>query len=214
MKPLLLAAALACALPLGALAQTVSLAGVLGSKALLIVDGSAPKGVAPGETFQQVKVISVERDAATVEIAGKRLLLRMGDSPASVGARGGAAGGNKIVLTGDSRGHFFSQGSINGHLMQFMVDTGATAVAFSVAEAERMRLDYKAGQAGLVGTANGTTQGWRIKLRSMRVGEVEVSDVDAIVIPSAMPYALLGNSFLSRFQMTRNNDQMVLERRP
>lgn len=218
MKTLLLAKALlltaACALPWGALAQSVSLAGVLGAKALLIVNGGAPKGVGPGETHQEVKVISVERDAATVEVAGKRQVLRMGDSPASIGARGGPAGGNRIVLTGDSRGHFFSQGSINGHLIQFMVDTGATAVSFSVAEAERMRLDYKAGQPVRMNTANGSAHGWRVRLSSMRLGEVEVYDVEAVIIPAPMPFALLGNSFLSRFQMTRNNDQMVLEKRP
>lgn len=220
-----LAAALlvACVLPAGALAQpapaaaaqtSVSLAGVLGSKALLIVNGSPPKGVAPGESHQDVKVVSVERDTATVDVAGKRLVLRMGDSPASIGARGGPAHGNRIVLTGDSRGHFFSQGSINGHLLQFMVDTGATSVAISQVEADRMRLDYKSGQAIRLGTANGVTQGWRIRLNTMRLGEVDVYDVEAVVIPASMPFALLGNSFLSRFQMTRNNDQMVLEKRP
>jgi aspartyl protease family protein len=40
-----------------------------------------------------------------------------------------------------------------------------------------------------------------------------VYDVDAIVSSGAMPYVLLGNSFLARFQMTRTNDQMVLEKR-
>ena len=54
---------------------------------------------------------------------------------------------------------------------------------------------------------------WRVKLDSVRVGDVEVRGVDAAVLPNTMPYVLLGNSFLSRFQLTRNNDQMVLERR-
>jgi aspartyl protease family protein len=42
---------------------------------------------------------------------------------------------------------------------------------------------------------------------------VEVRDVDASVVPGNMPYILLGNSFLGRFQMKRENEQMVLERR-
>jgi aspartyl protease family protein len=54
---------------------------------------------------------------------------------------------------------------------------------------------------------------YQVKLSSVRVGEVEVYDVDASVLPLAMPTVLLGNSFLTRFQMTRQNDQMVLERR-
>src|SRR6185369_10284299 len=71
----------ACA---AASAQSVALQGMLGSKALLIVDGTAPKTVAPGETHKGVKVISTSGDEAVVEIAGKRHLLRVGDAPASV----------------------------------------------------------------------------------------------------------------------------------
>jgi aspartyl protease family protein len=47
----------------------------------------------------------------------------------------------------------------------------------------------------------------------VRIGDVELYDIDASVMPASMPFVLLGNSFLGRFQMTRNNDQMVLERR-
>jgi aspartyl protease family protein len=63
------------------------------------------------------------------------------------------------------------------------------------------------------GTANGLAQGWRVKLASVRIGDVEVYEVDAVVTPQGMPFVLLGNSYLNRFQMRRDNDQMVLERR-
>jgi aspartyl protease family protein len=52
-----------------------------------------------------------------------------------------------------------------------------------------------------------------MKLDSVRIGDVEVFGVDAIVTPQPMPFVLLGNSFLTEFQMTRTNDQMVLEKR-
>lgn len=211
--PVLLAALLAGALwaPGIAGAQAVSLAGVLGSKALLVVDGSAPRGVAAGETHQGVKVLSVGRDEAVIEIKGTRSTVRLGEAPVSVGARAG--GGRKIVLMSDSRGHFVNQGLINGRVMQFMVDTGATTVAIGKPDADRMGLEYQTGQPVRMNTANGVAQGWRIRLNSVRIGEVEVFNVDAIVTPQAMPYVLLGNSFLGSFQMTRNNDQMVLEKR-
>ncbi len=64
-----------------------------------------------------------------------------------------------------------------------------------------------------MGTANGVVNVWRVRLDSVRVGDVEVHGVEASILPTSMPYVLLGNSFLSRFQMTRSNDQMVLERR-
>jgi len=197
-----------------AAAQTVALAGMLGGKALVIVDGGAPKTVAAGESHKGVKVVSTQGDAAVVEIGGKRHTLRVGDAPASVGGSGGGdASGKRIVLSAGSGGHFFTSAQINGQAVQVMVDTGATMVALSVAEAQRIGLNYRAGQATQVSTANGVIPAWRIKLGSVRIGDVMVYDVDAAVSAGSMPYVLLGNSYLSRFQMTRTNDEMVLEKR-
>jgi aspartyl protease family protein len=194
-------------------AQSVALQGMLGSKALLIVDGSPPKSVGAGETHRGVKVLSTVGDQAVVEYGGKRHTLRVGDAPASVGGSGGGPRGNRIVLPAGSGGHFMAQGAINGRAVQFMVDTGATSVAMGLPEAERLGIDYKNGQLARSSTANGVVTTWRVKLASVRIGDVEVYNVDGTVLPSGMPYILLGNSFLTRFQMTRNNDQLVLERR-
>jgi aspartyl protease family protein len=195
-------------------AQSVALQGMLGSKALLIVDGAAPKTVAPGETWMRVKVVSTSGDQAVVEVDGKRHTLRVGEAPASVGGKGGApARGNRIVLPASSGGHFVTAGAINGQAVRFMVDTGATTIAMGLSEAQRIGLDYKAGQLGYSSTANGTVATYRVKLASVRISDVEIYDVEAAVLPTGMPYVLLGNSFLNRFQMKRENDQMVLERR-
>ncbi len=193
-------------------AQSVALSGVLGSKALVVVDGSPPKTLNVGEVHQGVKLISVSGDQAVVDIKGQRSTVRVGDAPVSVGARRDTTSSNKIVLPLSSGGHFMAQGSINGKAIQFMVDTGATTVAMGVNDAKRMGIDYQKGQLIRMGTANGVTQGWRVKLNSVRIGDVEVYDVEAVVGPD-MPFALLGNSFLSRFSMNRTSDQMVLERR-
>ena len=69
-------------------AQSVALAGMLGSKALLIVEGTAPKSVAAGETHQGVKVIATAGDQAVIEQDGKRRTLRVGDAPVSLGGAG------------------------------------------------------------------------------------------------------------------------------
>jgi aspartyl protease family protein len=47
----------------------------------------------------------------------------------------------------------------------------------------------------------------------VRLNDVEVREVDAVVTPTSMPFVLLGNSYLARFQMSRNSEQMVLEKR-
>ncbi|GKT16323.1 TIGR02281 family clan AA aspartic protease [Acidovorax sp. SUPP2522] len=212
LRALPLAAALVLA-PWQAHAQAVALSGILGGKALLVVNGGAPRGVGPGESHQGVKVVSVGRDEAVVELAGARRTLILGEAPVSVGSRGATGTGRRVVLTADSRGHFVNSGTINGRPMQYLVDTGASTVAIGQPEAERMGLAYRSGQPVVLGTANGTAQGWRIKLDSVRIGDVEVLGVDAVVTPQAMPFVLLGNSFLNEFQMSRINDQMVLEKR-
>ncbi|HNW03349.1 MAG TPA: retropepsin-like aspartic protease, partial [Burkholderiaceae bacterium] len=89
----------------------------------------------------------------------------------------------------------------------------ASMVSISAPDADRMGLNYKGGQPIRLSTANGVTNGWKIKLSSVRLGDVEIYEVDAVVSPAAMPYVLLGNSYLTRFQMTRTNDQMLLEKR-
>ena len=203
--------ALALLSPMLADAQSaVALAGILGSKALLVVNGSAPRGVGAGESHQGVKVLAVGKEEAVVEIDGARRSLRLGEAPVSVGS---ASAGKRVVLAADSRGHFINTGQINGQHMQYMVDTGASMVAIGKPDADRMGLTYQSGQPVRMSTANGVTQAWRIRRNSVRVGDVEVFGIDAVVTPQPMPYVLLGNSFLGQFQMTRTNEQMVLEKR-
>ena len=194
-------------------AQSVALAGMLGNKALLVVNGTAPKTVAAGETHEGVKVISTSGDQAVVEQNGKRNILRIGEAPVNVGATKSGGKGNRIVLVAGTGGHFMTAGQINGKAVQFMVDTGATSVAMGAQDAERTGINFRIGQPVMMSTANGSVQGYRIKLDSVRVGDVEVFGVDAVVTPQPMPYMLLGNSFLTRFQMLRENDQMTLTKR-
>ena len=198
---------------LGAAAQTVTLQGIMGRQALLVVDGGSPRGVAPGDSYKGVKVIATSGELAVIEVGGQRQTLRVGESPVSIGGNGPAARGTRIVLTAGSGGHFTTQGSINGRTASFVVDTGATLVTMSAADAQRLGVNYRAGEQGYSSTANGVVPAWRIKLASVRVGDVEIHDVDALVAPQPMPFVLLGNSFLARFQMKRDNDQMVLDRR-
>lgn len=197
-----------------AYAESVALAGMIGSKALLVVDGSALKSVAAGETHQGVKVISTSGDQAVIEQSGKRQTLRVGEAPVSMGGSAGGSGrGSRIVLLESGGGHFMTAGQINGRAVQFMVDTGATSIAMSTFDAERAGISYKTGQPVRMSTANGESMGYRIKLNSVRIGDVELYEVDAVVTPQPMPFVLLGNSFLTRFQMKRENNLMTLDKR-
>jgi aspartyl protease family protein len=208
----LLAAAALLAAPLLAAAQTVTLNGSMGERAALLVIDGQPRTLSVGATVQGVKLVSVSGHEAQVEYGGRRVALTAG-TPVSVGSPGAARGGNEIVITAGPGGHFLASGSINGRAVQFMVDTGATLVSMSQSDADRMGIDYRSGQRGIAGTANGQVVAWRVVLSSVRVGDVELANVPALIMPAAMEYVLLGNSFLSRFSMRRENDEMRLVRR-
>lgn len=195
-------------------AQSVAMTGGMGSRALLVINGGQPKAMAAGDSHQGVKVLSVSSEQAVVDIGGKRQTVRLGEGPVSVGGSGGGGGGgSQIVLTAGRGGHFHSLGSINGRSVNFVVDTGATLVAMSVDEARRIGLKYEHGERGYTSTANGVIRAYRVKLNSVRIGDVELHNVEGSVSEGSMPYVLLGNSFLGRFQMKRENDQLTLTKR-
>ena len=191
----------------------MQLGGVMGSKAMLVVNGQ-PQMMLVGESRGGIRLVSLQGDQAQVEYGGRVQTLRVGASPVAVG--GAPAGGNRgreIVLVAGPGGHFITGGAINGQSVSFLVDTGATTIALSQAEAARIGLDLSNGRRGLTSTANGVVPVIGVTLSSVRVGEVEVINVPAAVIPASMPHVLLGNSFLTRFNMRRENDVMRLERR-
>jgi aspartyl protease family protein len=206
----LAAALLACAAA-AAQAQSVSLSGKLGDKALLIIDG-APRTLAVGASAQGVKLVSVNDAGAVVEVGGKRVNLVLGAAQVNLGGSA-AEGGTRIVLSAGQGGHFLTEGTINGKLTRFLVDTGATTVAMSRTEAEKLGIDWKKGERGYSNTAGGVVETSKLRLASVRVGDVTVYDVEASIVPASMPFVLLGNSYLSRFQMKRENDLLTLDKR-
>ncbi len=195
------------------LAQSVTLAGSMGNRALLVIDGQ-PHMLAVGQSAMGVTLLQLSNGQAQVQRDGTTATLRLGAAPARLsGTANPVPAAREIVLPVGPGGHFTSSGAINGRPVQFMVDTGATLVAISQTEADRIGLDYRHGERGMTQTANGAVPVHRVSLGAVRVGEVEVANVDAVVIPAQMPYVLLGNSFLGRFQMRRENDTLRLERR-
>ncbi len=195
-----------------AFAQSVSLSGSLGDKALLVIDG-APRTLVVGASVQGVRLLSVSGSNAVVEVKGQRVALALGGAQVNLGGTAGDSGAAQIVLSADSGGHFVTSGTINGKSARFLVDTGATNLALSQSEAQKLGIDYRQGERSTSMTANGPVPVYRVMLASVRVGEVQVYNVEATVVPLQMPFVLLGNSFLTRFQMKRENDVLTLTRR-
>lgn len=202
-------------LALAASAQTpparVQLNGMLGARAaLLLIDGE-PRTVEVGATALGVRLVALEDGRAVIEVGGRRQTLALGAAPARIVST--APAGRQIVLPVGPGGHFTMNGAINGRYTTFLLDTGSTSVALSQIEADKLGLRYQQGRQVITHTANGVVPAYMLELASVRIGEVEVRNVEAIVIPGQMPHVLLGNSFLNRFQMRRENDVMTLELR-
>jgi aspartyl protease family protein len=192
-------------------ATEVLLAGLFPGKALMVIDGHAPRSVEVGATSPEgVKVLSVDRDGANVEADGRRLRLEVGQSAINVGSRGGTG---EIRLQADSAGHFMTQGAVNGASMQFIVDTGASLISIGHSDAMRAGIDYLKGKPNTSMTANGVINVWLVTLDTVKVGDVTLRNVPAFVHNQDMPFALLGMSFLNRMDMRRDGSVMNLHQR-
>ena len=125
-----------------------------------------------------------------------------------------ASDGRTLNIPRDARGHFETEGRINGQPIDFMVDTGASTIALNETSAASFGLrpspgDYKVS----VSTANGTVKAARTQIAMVDIGGLVVRDVDALVLPDdALSENLLGLSFLSRLKRFEYaNGTMVLE---
>ena len=189
----------------------VGLAGLFPGKALLTINGGAPRIVAIGvATEEGVKVLSVQGETATIEVDGKKRVLRVGQNVASQSSGSGPA---SATLTADAAGHFLTTGNVNGTTIRFIVDTGASTISIGASDARRIGIDPSKGQMGYSQTANGVTQVSLVKLNSVRVGDIVLNNVDATVHQQDLPFALLGMSFLNRMEMQRNGETMTLKQR-
>ena len=194
-----------------AAAADVALIGTFESKAaILSLDAGAPKTLKVGQTFGGVTLISVEKDRATIEVDGKRRELVRGQTYSS---RTGASGAQSVTLSAGAGGHFITDGQVNGAAIRFMVDTGASTVAIPASDAIRLHLDYKKGRRGTTQTAAGPAEVFLVRLNSVRIGDIEVQNVEAVVIERGLDIALLGNSFLNRMDMRRDGATMTLVRK-
>lgn len=106
----------------------------------------------------------------------------------------------RVALEANSYGHFHVDAEINGRTIELMTDTGATFVALSYETA--LELGYSPASlkfSGRSNTANGIARVAPVTLESIRVGEIEIRNVAAVVAePGKMNQNLLGMSFISK----------------
>jgi aspartyl protease family protein len=196
------------------IAADVNLNGVLGNKALVVIDSGKPRWLALGETSAEgVKLVSIQGESAVVELGGKRETLTLGQSARLAGGAR-SSGSQSVILSADARGHFVTSGTINGVSVRFLVDTGASLISMSSSEAKRLGINYTAGQRSAASTANGVVPTYRVKLDEVRLGDVTLNNIDGMVhVGDQLPIVLLGMSFLNRMEMKRDGEKMTLTKR-
>lgn len=202
------------ALSFPAVAETqINVVGLFSGKAILAINGGKPKTYAVGQTTPEgVRLLSADSAKVVLEVDGKRRELGMGQGISITGGNGSSA--QTATLYGNSDGHFVGEGYINGAPFKFLVDTGATAVAMSSTEARRLGLNYINGQVGAASTAAGVVKAYRLSLNTVKIGNIVLHQVDAMVVEgNSPPIVLLGMTVLNRVQMERDGMVMTLTKK-
>ncbi len=117
--------------------------------------------------------------------------------------------GGEVVLDRNRSGHYVAPGQINGQPVTFLVDTGATHV--SVPESLAGRLGLERGREQRSMTANGVISVYATRLNSVRLGNIELRNVQASINPF-MPEdtVLLGMSFMQHLELIQRDGQLTL----
>lgn len=119
----------------------------------------------------------------------------------------------EIRLERNRAGHYVATGSINGHPVEFLVDTGATDVAIPAHLAEKLKL--KTLRAIIYETANGPVRGFTTRIEKLSLGNVSVSQLRGGINPGMTnSYVLLGMSFLRQVEFTQRGDTLIIRQYP
>lgn len=213
MRSLLTILALALA-PTFAVAAKIDIIALTAGKAVVVIDNGKPQTMKAGQVSPEgIKLIEASSASATFEIEGRRRTLRMGQS---IALGGGPVSAGRATLIADTGGHFLANVVVNGVTLKFMVDTGASLVTISSTNAKRAGINYLAGRKAVLQTANGTTPGYRVKLDTVRLGDITLHNVDGVVVEGNVmggALGLLGLSFLNHTDMKRDGQTLTLIRR-
>lgn len=166
-----------------------------------------------GAAFVPGGAMDSATEGAETLAEGERQVLHTGSAPEA--ARGDsyaawAAGSTELPRSAD--GHFYADASINGARVNFLVDTGASMVALTGADAQAAGIYWSDADVRAVARgASGPVYGVTLTLERVSLGGHEARNVSAIVVPEGLGVSLLGQSFLQTIQPVRiENDRMVL----
>ncbi|MCU7935732.1 MAG: retroviral-like aspartic protease family protein [Candidatus Thiodiazotropha sp. (ex Dulcina madagascariensis)] len=174
-----------------------------GVRRLLKLNQPSPEGL---------RLISATSKEAVIELDGERQVYPLGghitthfSKPERLTAK----------VWRNQAGAYTTVGTINGLTVNFLVDTGATAVAMHASQAKRLGISYRLeGKPIYVNTANGTTSAYEVTLERVQVGDITLRQIRGFVIDGIGPNrVLLGMSFLNRVKMEDKGEVLLLEQK-
>ncbi len=180
------------------------------NKAVLMIDGKRHI-LAVGETSPEgVKVISANSRGAVLEVDDEQKQYNMGQTAVSTTFTKRKTQKETIFI--NSGGMYMTFGNINGRSVRFLVDTGASAISMNSAQAKQLGIRYdKIGIRAGVSTASEFADAYRIRLKSVTVGNITETNVEAFVIDGNHPGPiLLGMTFLGRLSIEHSGNSMTL----
>lgn len=173
----------------------VRVVGLFNGAAVVNVNGQR-KLLKVGQRLDEVEVVSADSQQAVLRIEGRTQAFGL-DREYSDGYS--APQYREFSVPRSNNGHYQVTANVNGRPVSLLVDTGATSVALSGAQADQLGIRYRDGTQGWVETASGHARAWRTTLKQVRLGDVEVVGVEAMVLEGNYPsQGLLGMSFLNR----------------
>ena len=193
--------------------ENLQVQGLFSNKVVLNVDGKRHVIAAGKITPEGIKVISVNKTGAILEIDGEKKQYNLGSgSGSAISTSFSERKSSKETIYKNSGGMYQTYGNINGRSVHFLVDTGASAVAMNTQQAKNLAIDYeKYGTVTRVSTASGFEKGYRIRLKSVTVGDITEKNVEALVIDGKHPGPiLLGMTFLGRLNVEHGGNAMTL----
>ena len=191
-------------------APDVRVDGLFNGRAVVNIDGKQHL-LKEGQQKQGVRLISSDSKQAVIEVNGKAVTMGISDRISSSYTEAEVV---EVRVPRGQGGHYFVSGFINGRAVDFMVDTGATSIAMSRPDAERLGIDLRKGQTGSVSTANGVVTATTVNVSKVTIGGITVHQVPVTVVNGNFPAnVLLGNSFLSRVNMSEEEGVLVLRKK-
>jgi aspartyl protease family protein len=187
--------------------------GLFKDKAIVSIDGKQRVLRKGKPSPEGVLLIESNSKEAIIEIDGEQSTHTLGTQFG--GNFKASSGGKKLMLTPDSGGMYNISGTINGFHVSFVVDTGATLVSMNSNVAKKLGLDYKLeGKESLSYTASGKSKVYIVNLKKVRVGDIELRNIQGAVHEGNFPVVtLLGMSFLSKLDMKREGRIMELHKK-